>query len=207
MQPRARAEGPRWAPRVSRELLRRLYEADATGLTDDGLIDEVAFAFYARCESIRKATSAYLGRAPCADCGTEIEHRHRSAETLVCPNCTWSTTWADYRRTYQGKYLVTGNPEGAFAEYMRRIERARSPEEKMLAIDWMVHQVHSWTPSSEQPIGRPTAVSLIEGKETKVMEFLDDLASSQRLSSGSRYEDWRSRLYLASERGPRSETD
>jgi hypothetical protein len=41
-------EAVRWAPRVPRATIRRLYEGDACGLVDEELVDDVAFAFYAR---------------------------------------------------------------------------------------------------------------------------------------------------------------
>jgi hypothetical protein len=191
-----------WARRVPRERIRRLYEREAQGVLDEELVDEVAFAFYARCRSIIRATEAYRGRAACAACANVIEHSHRSAGVLRCDRCGWETTWRDYRRSYQGKYLVTGNPGGAFTEYPRRLEAARTSRERMLAIDWLVHQVHSWSLEREQPIGRPAAVNLIEGNETKVVAFLDELAAGLSASAEQKeaYSAWRKTLWLESER-------
>ncbi len=191
-----------WARRVPRELIRRLYEREAQGILDEELVDEVAFAFYARCLSIIKATKAYNGSAECPVCENVISHSHRSAEVLRCAGCSWQTTWREYRKSYQGKYLITGNPGGAFAEYPRRVEAARTPPEKMLAIDWLVHQVHSWTLEKDSPRGRPTAVNLIEGTETKVVAFLDELAVGLSASAEQKesYAAWRRTLWLESER-------
>jgi hypothetical protein len=136
----AGSQAIRWAPRVSRELIRRLHETDARGIVDEELIDEVAFAFYARCQSIVTATEAYRGRAACPRCETTIPHSHRSDEVLHCANCAWHATWREYRKSYQGKYLVTGNPGGAFTEYPRRVKAARSARERMLAIDWLLNR-------------------------------------------------------------------
>jgi hypothetical protein len=193
---------PRWAPRVSRDLIRRLYDLESRGILDEELVDEVAFAFYARCVSIVKATAAYRGRAVCPVCEATIVHSHRSAEVLHCEGCGWETTWRAYRQSYQGKYLITGNPDGAFAEYPRRLEAARTHRERMLAIDWLLHQVHSWTIEQEAPIGRPAAVNLIEGNETKVVAFLDELAAGLSSSREQKeaYSAWRKRLWLESER-------
>ena len=194
---------PQWARRVPRELIRRLYEREAQGILDEELVDEVAFAFYARCLSIIKATKAYNGSAECPVCQNVISHSHRSAEVLRCARCSWQTTWRDYRRSYQGKYLITGNPGGAFTEYPRRLEAARTGREKMLAIDWLVHQVHSWALDREAPRGRATAVNLIEGTETKVVALLDELAAgpSAPLEQKESYAAWRRTLWLESERG------
>ena len=61
-----------WAPRVERNKIARLYEKLAAGIFDDDLIDEVAYAFYARCESIIEATEAWHGRVKCRGCGVII---------------------------------------------------------------------------------------------------------------------------------------
>lgn len=43
----------RWARRVSRRDIQRLYESDARGLLDEELLDRVHYAFYARvCDMI-----------------------------------------------------------------------------------------------------------------------------------------------------------
>ncbi|MEX1253120.1 MAG: hypothetical protein WEE64_02140 [Dehalococcoidia bacterium] len=190
---------------MPRELIRRLYEREALGVLDEELVDEVAFAFYARCRSIIRATEAARGHAACGACEHIIEHSVRGAEVLRCDRCGWEITWREYRSSFQGKYLITGNPGGAFTEYPRRLEAVRTPQERMLAIDWLVHQVHSWTLDREQPIGRPTAVNLIEGNETKVVAFLDELAAGLSASPEEKesYSAWRRTLWLESERhGP-----
>lgn len=191
-----------WAGRVPRGLIRRLYEREAQGILDEDLVDEVAFAFYARCRSIIKATEAYHGRAACPSCETVIEHAHKSAEVLRCAGCGWEATWREYRASYQGKYLITHNPAGPFTEYMRRLEAAKTPRQRMLAVDWLVHQAHSWTLQGAPGRGRPTAVCLIEGTETKVVALLDELAAgiSSTDEQKAAYAAWRRTLWLESER-------
>ena len=44
----------RWSPRVPRSKILRLYECVASGILDDTLIDEVAYAFYARCQDMTR---------------------------------------------------------------------------------------------------------------------------------------------------------
>jgi hypothetical protein len=195
-------QAPRWARRVPREIIRRLYEREAQMILDQELVDEVAFAFYARCRSIVRATEAARGQAACAACEHVIPHAVRGAEVLRCEKCGWELKWSEYRRSYQGKYLITGNPEGAFSGYPRRLEAARTTRDRMLAIDWLLHQVHSWTLDQERPIGRPTAVNLIEGSETKVVAFLDELAAGLSATTEQKeaYSAWRSTLWLESER-------
>jgi len=45
-----------WAPPVSKEKIRRLYESDASGLRDDELLDDVGITLYLRCKSILTVT-------------------------------------------------------------------------------------------------------------------------------------------------------
>ncbi|MBI5289694.1 MAG: hypothetical protein HY873_12045, partial [Chloroflexi bacterium] len=49
----AGADEIQWARRVKPEVIRRLYTRDAKGIVDEELIDEVGYAMYARCHSIR----------------------------------------------------------------------------------------------------------------------------------------------------------
>jgi hypothetical protein len=51
-----------WAQRVSPAKIRQVYNLDAQGIMDEELIDDVAYAFYARCESILTVTEASMGR-------------------------------------------------------------------------------------------------------------------------------------------------
>ena len=41
----------KWAPRVTQDLIRRLYKSDAKNIQDNELADEVGYGFYARAES------------------------------------------------------------------------------------------------------------------------------------------------------------
>jgi hypothetical protein len=189
---------------VSRDLIRRLYERDAVGIVDEELIDDVAFALYVRCKSIMCASR---NQVPCAGCGSEFllpgGRLPLLREELRCPACGWITTGKEYRRSVQGKLLITQNRTEAspFALYPARLEAARTPREKMLAIDWLIQEIHA----RHLPRGRPVAVNLLEGDEAKVMQFLDDLFTGPSKSQAEldAYEAWRTRLFLNSERSRR----
>src|SRR5512134_3889200 len=92
---------PKWAQRVPPARLRRLYQLDALGVVDEDLIDEVAFAIRARCESILEATEASRGRVRCPSCGGAVMRTPGEGEVLCCPACGWETTWARYFSTYR----------------------------------------------------------------------------------------------------------
>ena len=42
----------RWSPRLPKHKLRRLYEQDALGITDEELLEEVGWGLYMRCRDI-----------------------------------------------------------------------------------------------------------------------------------------------------------
>jgi predicted RNA-binding Zn-ribbon protein involved in translation (DUF1610 family) len=160
----------RWAPRVSRTSIRRLYESDAAGRLDEELLDQVFFAFLARCRSILTVSAAAAGRATCPRCRTVIERRAaltlaEKGETITCPSCGWQTTWAAYHRSYQHKQLMGGNA---------------------LLVDWIVHEAHKTLVAGQREYHRPTAVNLIEGRMRELLVFLDDLAYGPASTPGLR---------------------
>jgi ribosomal protein L37AE/L43A len=168
---------PEWAPRVPQAKIRRLYERDALGIPDDELIDEVAYAFYGRCESILTVTRAEHGWVKCPGCGAMIRRRGGKERVIKCEGCGWQLTWGEYLATYQHRKLSGGSARPAFEEYVKRLPEARSPRDKMLLIDWLVHQVHKTALSGEElPFWRAAAVNLIEGNLTQVVAFLQELA-------------------------------
>ena len=66
------AEMIRWAARVSPANIRRLYESYAREIVDGDLLDDIAYGFYARCESILTIKAAKEGRVKCPSCGHVI---------------------------------------------------------------------------------------------------------------------------------------
>ena len=166
-----------WEPRVPQHTIRRLYENDAAGIIDEALIDDVAYSLYARCESIITVTRAEHGEVVCPRCGAVIVRRDGSkAEPLRCA-CGWATTWGEYLVTYQKKQLSGGGAIGAFREYVARLPGAATARDKMLLIDWLIHEVHRAAPDGhEWDRWRPAACNLIEGRMNELVAFLDDLA-------------------------------
>lgn len=176
----ARAAGIEWARKVRPEKIARLYEADAAGLRDEELADEVGFALLARCESILEVTEASRGRAKCHGCGALIQHGWRHDEVLVCERCGWTVVWETYLRSYQGKQLHGGAAVKAFAEFVERFPAARTYPEKMLLIDQLLHEFH-WNLIRKQErleATRPVAANLIDCRGlAEVAAFLGKLTS------------------------------
>lgn len=175
----------RWARRVPQHKIRRLYTLDAKGIVDEELIDEVGYAMYARCDSIQAVTAAATGRARCHGCGALIRHRGERDEPMVCGECGWQTTWRAYLKSYQGKQLHGGSGFPAFVQFHERWPAARTPRDKMLLIDGLIHALHV-NLHKHVLFARPVAVNLIEGKVPDVTELLEELAYGDLSTPGLR---------------------
>ena len=165
----------RWAPRVPRHKIRRLYQIDGLGLVDDELIDDVGYSLYARCQSILAATEAHAGRIVCPRCGTMVARPQPidvKDQVVRCPNCLWQVLWGDYQKTYQHKQLTGAGALYAFQSFVEQWELKLRPKQKMLAIDQLIHSYH-W--DLKRNPTRPAAVNVIEGSMTDLVAFLDSL--------------------------------
>jgi hypothetical protein len=178
-----------WAPKVSQQAIRRLYETEARGIVDEDQIDGVGIALFARCESILKVTEAHRGRIACGACDNVIlfEHGEHWAERnrpFSCANCGWSTTWAAYLATYQKKQLHSGSAERVFADFVRSYPLARTPKQRMIAIDSLLHDFHVHYQLGDT---RPAAANVVEGSTRDILRLLDELAGADRAA------EWRAR--------------
>lgn len=168
----------KWTPRASQQKIRLLYEKDAKGIIDEELIDDIAFSFFTRCQDIITVTNASLGKVKCIKCENLIYHKGNKDEILKCDKCSWKTTWGIYFKSYQGKQLHGGTALGAFKNFVAKLPKARTPEEKMIMVDRLIHEAHQWIgPNFKEPVfTRPAAVNIISGKMKDVMKFLDQLS-------------------------------
>ncbi|MFB3879995.1 MAG: hypothetical protein ACE149_01965 [Armatimonadota bacterium] len=170
----------RWAPRVPKGKLRRLYEQDAQGILDAELVDEVGWMLYQRCLSILQADEARRGRVRCPGCEAPVirPDRRDEAEVLHCDQCGWEMRWQDYARTFRRRQLNVGGAGKVFRGYAEHYERTRDPRERMLLIDGLIHAFHVmlvvW--SKEPQPSRPVCPNLIDGKLSELVPFLDSLA-------------------------------
>ena len=184
----AGADELKWARRVKPEVIERLYTLDSKGIVDEELIDEVGYAFLARCESIQTCTRAHYGRATCPRCRNRIPRSDsdwktwRKEEVMTC-GCGWSTTWGEYQASYKRKQLVGGNAYPAFRAFIDDWPRVRMPRDKMMLIDRLVHACHV---DAQQRWARPAACNLIEGRMSELIPFLDKLAFGPQSSDSVR---------------------
>jgi hypothetical protein len=173
---------PEWAPRVSQQDIRRLYEDDARGIHDDELLDEVGYGLLARCESFIAAVEAVHGRALCPRCGAIVEHGACKDELLQC-SCGWELPWRDYFATIQHKQLSGAKPVlDLFRHYVRTFPSRTTARAKMLAIDALIHGFHYFYKTGGPT--RPVAVNLIEGRLNEVIDFLDALTYGPQSTDG-----------------------
>lgn len=184
---------PVWSRRVKMSKIKRLYEDDARGFHDEKLIDDVGFTLLCRCESFIAANEAVGGRPLCPECN---EVAGLEGNVAVCP-CGWRLPWAAYFKTIQHKQLSGGEDVmGPFRDYVKAFPTARSPREKMVLIDQLIHGFHGYLETlgtEEEDVRRPVGVNLIEGKMGVVVRFLNELTYGPQSTPGlaDTYRQWR----------------
>jgi hypothetical protein len=191
---------PRWAPRVNQADIRRLYECDAQGIYDGGLLDEVGMALYMRCASFIAAVEAVRGRAQCPQCGAVVLHGAAPAEVLHCAACGWELPWSAYFGSLQHKQLSGADAVlDLFCAFQARFAAAQAPRDKMLAIDALIHGFHY---DLKLRPTRTVGVNLIEGNYHQVVAFLDGLTHGEKSAPETRqtWREWRETVHLTGQR-------
>ena len=183
----------KWATKVPLSLIRRAYLNDASGITDEPLIDRVGWALYARCESILMVTSAREVDCPSCDVRIRTAGERWSRESGIhCEACGWQATYGEWRDSWRHRCLAGGNAIYAFEEFVTSYPSARTPARRMVAIDRLIHAFH-WSLRRDRPHG-PAAANLLEGSTEEVGEFLEELSSRGSreggADSGARRRSW-----------------
>jgi len=174
-----------WAKKVSRRDIQRLYDSDAQGLLDEDLLDNVMVTIYVRIRDMFEVREAQkLGRVKCRSCGAYISQPFimggKFKEVgLVCDQCGWETTCGDFYNSYTGKDMLPGSRTELFQEFLERYPSACTPREKMLLLDWLIHEFHvqsgvSW---------RLVVMNLIQGSRDQLIELLTSLAGCENQPS------------------------
>jgi hypothetical protein len=136
-----------------------------------------------------RATEASRGRITCPRCEHIVMRRATGPwdnrdEIVACESCGWHVRWRDYFQTFQHKHLTGGGATAMHRAFVEQFERARSPREKMLAIDRLIHTFH-WELVSNP--GRSAARELIYAKNNReLLTFLDRLTYGEGSTSGLR---------------------
>ena len=159
-----------WAPRVSREKILQLYQEVADGINDQELIDDVAYSFSYRCSDMVRFTE---GRFACPQCHEELPYPHTRGNDLHCGTCGWQMPWKEHSKTYQNKQLTVNTD--APRRFMHDLRECKSPQEKVILIDSLIHTCHESIRRGIKYYTRPLAVNLIEGTMSQVIAFLENL--------------------------------
>jgi hypothetical protein len=176
---------PRWAPKVPQRKIRALYEGAACGLLDTTLLDDVGIALELRCRSMLAVADVMMrDRIPCPRCGHVTTHDPRTfaapALLLICPTCLWHLTWGEYHQTFRHHELFGADGLPFIAQYTVDWPAARTPCDKLLLIDQLLHLWHWEEVRHERAIGRPSGVNFIEGGRRAVLAFLDTLTYGEQ---------------------------
>lgn len=162
----------RWAPMLPTAKLIRLYEANAAGLLDDELLDDVGWRLWDRLSDVVRVTR---GRVHCPDCRAEFQVRERNREPdqpVPCPTCGWSITSRAWHRSWEHRDLNGPCPE--FEPFVDAWPNARTIRDRMLLIDGVVHALH--VASRDDLPGNFAARNFLEGSRPKVVALLEELA-------------------------------
>lgn len=181
-----------WSPRVSLAKIRALYLNEARGTCDDDLIEEVGFGLLARCRSILEYTRACdEGLVACKRCQkqgqTTILQRNlnKPSALLCCPVCGWQVRWRVYKAESENVdgQLRAGHAAGAFERYAVVYPQCRTREEKIIAIDRLIHEFHWFLIKEDQPAraNKPAAVNLLRGNIRQVFDLLNELTFGETI--------------------------
>jgi hypothetical protein len=183
--PKPLANEIQWAPRVSPNKIRQLYEDDAKHIINHELLQDVGISFYARAESIIAVNRIHLqGMASCGNCGKDVPV---SQNQYAC-ECGWNMNAKKLLKTYQHKQLVGPSITGFAEKFIHDWKIARDdPNRQMRAIDFLIHRFH-WE-MTENPT-RPVAINYIEGKINEIMRLILELAYKDDPSRKTNLDDW-----------------
>jgi hypothetical protein len=141
-----------------------------------------------RCQNILMIDE---GKATCPRCEAiffvRAPETRGSAEPVTCPTpgCGWQVSGEEYDLSIRHRELHSGKAIPAFAAYLEAFPRANTSQERMLAIDQLIHAFH-WDLKAHLP-NRPAANNLIEGSLEQVIDLLDRLSYGD---DGQAQQDW-----------------
>ena len=163
-----------WAPRLQPAFLKRLYDADAQGIHDKDLCDEVAYRLWLRCQTIVMVARSEVF---CPRCRTLFTVNAETPETVtICAKdgCGWQTTRHAYHQSWRKKRIWGHNAITFFEEYYEHYDPDLPYQDKMFLIDRLIHQFH-WSAKEHQP-ARTVGNNLLEGSHNQIVQFLDGLS-------------------------------
>jgi hypothetical protein len=161
----------RWAPMPPAHKLVALYEANAQGLDDGELLDDVGWRLWERLVDVLRVTS---GRVRCPARSTEFQVRtpnREPDEAVPCPGDDWQITPRQWHAGWRHRGL-NGRCE-EFERYAATWAKARTARDRMLLIDVVVHALH--VASHHDIPGNFAARNFLEGSRPKIVALLHAL--------------------------------
>lgn len=152
----------------------KLYENDSKGIIDDELINDIGFTIYMRClEGQEVMDAVHKMRVKCRSCSNIIvrKDKRNHNEVLAC-QCGWKTTWGHYRQNTLTQNMCNGQAAPFFTKYITKWESAKNSKQKMLFIDWLIHQFHI----KDNIPGRAVGTNIISGTKTQVADLIINLS-------------------------------
>ncbi len=172
----------KWAPRLSKNDIYRLYKSDAAGLLDQELLEEVGIGFYSRCKTIQQVTERL-----CPNCSTLIQGAFdgdNPDRQISCQNCQWVSKWEHYHRSYKSDRIHGGRAYRFFLAYLDEYPLCNNARDKMLAIDRLIHYLHQDIDAGGSVT--PAAMNLVEGKRSEIRAFIENLAYGENMPEQNR---------------------
>lgn len=113
-------------------------------------------------------------------------------DVLKCDKCGWDVTCGEFYKSYTGESMLQGSVTDMFEDYLARFPRARKSTEKLLLIDWLIHQFHV----RQGVAGKVVGQNVIQGTGDQVRELIETLAYGPGNTEGlTPVEDWRVTYY------------
>jgi len=181
----------KWHKKVSRRDLNALYQGEAKGMLDEALLDDVGLGFYLRCKQAKEVRECMdKGQIICLHCGAILTAGRVSptgakiakkdgGDALVHCECGYSYTYREYRRSCNAVNMPGGRAMPIFEQYMEKWPGCKTASDKMLLIDWLIHECHVTLMSGIA--GRSVCINLIEGTLTQIGDLINKLAYEHNL--------------------------
>ncbi len=168
-----------WAQKVSRRDIRRLYDSEAAGMLDEELLDQLIYAIHARVVDMFEVRQAQTtGQVRCRNCREMVADLYRmgggvsSPRLIRCNKCGWEVTCGEFYRSYNGKDMLPASRKELFKDFLARFDLAHTSRDKMLLLDWLIHEFHMHQGIS----GRLVAQNVIQGSRAQLIELISALA-------------------------------
>jgi len=163
----------RWSPKLSRQILIRLYKNDAMGIKDEELVDEVGYTLYSRCLQGRdEGRLKDSGKLKCHHCNEILLAKNRNA--LIHCSCGYQYIFRDYMRAFRTNSMPSGAATAIFNAFIDNWPRAKEYPAKMILIDNLIHEFHINLNSGVK--GRFVGINLIEGTKKQIGDLILQLA-------------------------------